>query len=280
MDLKELILRTVGAGIMGLAFIGFFIALLMTLAPYEFERLYEKVSAEIPDKLILMMDSNIPELKNISFDDVKLFCTMRSAFNISDAFLAGVSGYQIEKKDIDFACARINSISNINELKKLFITSKLAEFRDKIKNETIIPFLTAYTPIAFTVFFILYLISAFILYLSKFEIISGLRTIALHTLLYLIFYIIAFGICWYTLSSIVDSVITQNVQLTEALSKLPEQQKQIIEDLILEVRLILTEWMREVMIYLIIIYCILAIISGIAWISCGIVYKAEYEEKK
>lgn len=265
MDFKELATRIFGIGFMGLSFLSLFAGILLFLAPYELDSLHSTINTQYPDKLVGVLDIAVPQISNITLAEVKTFCIIRGAFNLS----IPLDTLPLDQQDITVLCADAGKAASMDELKKSFVTYKFTSATDaaflNIRKQFIEPYAYIYIPVALVLFLAFYFFSALALYFSGRGVVSWLRTLSFHTATYAIFYVFALGISWLLIPSVVSSTVMQNPQLAQALSQIPAQQAQLANIVVSEFVITLTVWVQGSLVHVMAVYGAVAIIVGLLW---------------
>ncbi len=285
MDLKRLVLGFFAWGFLALSSLAFFISISMALAPYEIGDLEKKVNAEYPDKIAELVGLAFPQLSeerlgNISIQNIRFLCFIRSSANTNITLPMELP---LSDKDIDSLCTNAAKAASAAELRQLFISQKVheasAEVFAALKTDYVNPYTSTYLPIFLILFLVFYAFSAIIYYLREGAIMPWLRTIAFHTFMNALGTVIILALVWLTLPSLLSSMVMGSPQLEQMLSQLPEQQRPIVDIFISDSINFVNEWMKGVIVHLLMIYGALALIGGLAWAGFSAVAKGEQAKK-
>ncbi len=281
MDLKRIIIRILGVGFMGAAFAALLLSLVFILASYELDELHGKINAEYPDKIVSLLELAFPQVSQVSLQNIRDFCTIRATFNVS----IPMDSIPLSQQDMDLVCTKAGGAQSMDELKKIFISSKVeaatAEVFAKVKTENVDPYSNAYLPILLVAVLAFYSLSAAVFYFGDNDVMQWLRTLAFQTFVYAGAYVLALGTAWLLLPSMVNSGITENPQIIQALAQVPAQQKPILDIFVSDAINFITNWMRGALGHFAIIYAVIGILGGAAWMGIAAAAKgAEIQEEK
>lgn len=281
MDLKRIAIRFLGLGFMGAAFVAMLLSLVFILAPYELDGLHKRINAEYPDKVVDLLGLAFPEVSQVSLQNIRDFCTIRATFNVS----IPMDSIPLSQQDMDLVCTKTGSAQSMDELKKTFISSKVeaatAEVFTKVKRENLDPYSNAYLPILLIAALAFYSLSAAVFYFGDKGVMPWLRTLAFQTFVYAGAYMLALGTAWLLIPSMVNSGIMQNPQIVQALAQVPAQQKPILDIFISDAVNFIANWMRDALVHFAIIYAVIAVLGGAAWLGIAAAGKgAEMQEER
>lgn len=278
MDIKKLVLKILGLGFLGLAFLALFVGLILLLAPYEIDQLQKKAEEEYPEKIVTLVNLVMPEeLENISLSEVKTGCALRGALNISASSL----NIPLSDADLNLLCEKANEAVSIAELKQLFISAKvngiITEVFPKVKREYIEPYSSGYVAIMLVAFLVFYALFALVAYFASEGVFSWLGNIASHTFFYSMSYILALVMMYFVVPGMINSTIMGSPQISEMLSQIPEAQRPAANIFIFDTIILVSDWFNGFLTHLILAYGALMLVSGFGWLGITAMAKAEKE---
>lgn len=278
MDLKKTILKTLGMGFLATAFMAFFLALILFSAQPKLDELGARIKAEYPDKLLGIMELVItPEMRQIlTVENMRLVCGMKNSMNFTNL----IKDLPVNIEYINPICANIDKVNTITDMKRIFTSTIVNGFIDdegyfpEIKKR-VGEYSENYLPILAIACIVLYIIAGLIFWLANGNPLIGLHTLMFHTAISAIFYIIGFGIIYVLINGIVSSVVMNQSEIVKLLSspELPAQFQDIAQTFISDSINFVCNWIKEILIQFILIYGLIAILSGGIWIGISIISK-------
>ncbi len=283
MDLKGIVFKTGGALMLTISFVLLFLGIMFVLAPYELDSLRQKVEAEYPAKLAYLMDFATPDqYKNISLNEIRTFCAFRGVLGTANLSTDAL-GIPLGEKDIDFICDKSSKVGGIAELKELFLSFKLNEVMEdvfpRIKKEYIEPYANAYLPFIFLGAFFTYVLAAAAFYVGEGGALEGLRTLFFQGAVSAGLNVLTFVILWFALPSLMDSMVKGNPQIEQMLSGVPTDMRPAADIFVADTVIFVSEWMKDVMVHLILICGIISAINGALWLGVAAAAAAEKEKQ-
>lgn len=264
MDLLKAFLKFAGFGLISLSFLSLFFGIALVLAPYELDDLQNRINTEYPAKVAAVLDATMPELSQLSLNDVKLGCMARALGMINST-----EQLPLSEADLDIICSEAGSAASIAQLKEKFVSIKLKATVDDvfadIKGDYIEPYSNAYIALSFIISFAFFAIAAVVLYFSESGIFEWLRTISFHVFLESVFYVIGFVASWLLFPSVVGSMLSGNEQISGMFAQLPAEQQPIAENFMLDAADFIMSWLRNALLHFIIIFAVIGAIGFAAW---------------
>lgn len=281
MALKETLLGGLGAVCLGLAFLCLFGSLVFVLADSEMAALEKKINAEYPEKVSGVLDIVMPaEIKNLTLNDVKTMCALHAAFNVSASSL----GIPLEERDLDFICGNAAGASSVEQLKDLFISAKVAEKSSEVmleakKNKD--AYANTYLPALMVLFLFFLMLSALFSYLAaRGGVLQWLRWMALKAATYSALYMVSLLVMYFAVPGMVSGGVADSPDLQQALSQVPQDQRPAINILVYDAAALAIEWLQGVLVHFIMIYGVMGVMAGGAWVALSAAVGGSEEEGK
>lgn len=272
MDGLKLGARIAGIVFLGFAFFAFFLSLALLLAPYEIGELEKRANTELPPKIVNTLDLAVPELRQITLDQLKVGCLLRSGLGLSNVSSI-VKDIPFSEQDLNFICEKANQVISMQELKEAFVSKKFGEILGqalmKVRKEIIEPYSYAYFPITIVSQLAFTLISILAFYFSEREIAKLGRKFAFHSWVFSVIYFLILAVIWLVSPSLVEKQVIENPQVTSMIAQLSDAQKPAVDIFMSEVIKLLSLWVEGVLIHFMIIYILIGIASAIIWAAFG-----------
>ncbi len=270
MNPKDIAARLLGLLFISIAFLCLLGVLGLVLIPGEIDDLHSRVDAEYPEKIVTYVGLGVPELKQITLQDVKTACGLKNTLGISVNSLPFKLPVGIGESDLDAICAIAPSATGMEALERSFITSKLSAFSAEkfagVKRD-VGAYSYAYLPWMAVGFFAFYFASALVFYFGDKGILSWLRTVAFHTAVAALIYVLAFGLVWLVMPSLVSPQVTNNPDVVALVSALPDASRPVADIAITDAVLFLSDWARGAIAKFILVYLALVVVAALAWLG-------------
>ncbi|MDD5337448.1 MAG: hypothetical protein PHS02_03100 [Candidatus ainarchaeum sp.] len=281
MQAKNMAAKAIGLAFLAVFFIASLGSLFLLTLPGDVNSLESQVNREWTDRLAGLVDLAFPQLKDVTLDEVKFGCMLRSGLGAA-GIQNPVADLPLSSEDLDFICSKAGKVTSMDELKYDYISLKFgtvsAEAFSKIRKDIVEPYTNSYLPVFIFASVICLGLSCICVFLGEGNAGRAVRTLLLGSALCGLGLVALLAACWLAAPSFVEGNVRQNPDLIAGLALIPKEYTQFAEIAVSEVIAAISQWAQGIIVRFILVYISIASLCGVGWAGLSALARFREEE--